>query len=91
MRVNDSKSYLGYLEKLVDQYNNTYHLSFGKTFIDADYSAFTEEIRTTPKASKFKVIDRVRISKYKNVFSKVYSKNWLREIFIIGYEVKTYH
>ena len=30
MTVNDSKSYLGYLNKLVDQYNNTYHCSIGK-------------------------------------------------------------
>ena len=27
MTVNDSKSYLDYLNKLVDQYNNTYHNS----------------------------------------------------------------
>ena len=27
MTANDSKSYLPYLNKLVDQYNNTYHHS----------------------------------------------------------------
>ena len=27
MTVNDSNSYLDYLNKLVDQYNNTYHHS----------------------------------------------------------------
>ena len=27
MTANDSKSYLSYLNKLVDQYNNTYHHS----------------------------------------------------------------
>ena len=30
-----------------------------------------------------KVNDRVRITKYKNIFSKDYTKNWSREIFII--------
>ena len=30
MTVNDSKSCLGYLNKLVDKYNNTYHCSIGK-------------------------------------------------------------
>ena len=30
MIANDSKSYLGYLNKLVDQQNNTYHSSLGK-------------------------------------------------------------
>ena len=27
MKANDSKSYVSYLNKLVDQYNNTYHCS----------------------------------------------------------------
>ena len=30
--ANDSKSYLSYLNKLVDQYNNTYHHSIGKFY-----------------------------------------------------------
>ena len=38
MTANDSKSYLGYLNKLVDQYNNTYHHSVGKNSTDASYS-----------------------------------------------------
>ena len=37
--ANDSKSYLGYLNKLVDQYNNTYYHFIGKKPVDADYSA----------------------------------------------------
>ena len=57
-------TYLDYLDKLVDEYNNTYHRSIGKKSIDADYSALTEEIETNPKAPKFKVRDRVRITKY---------------------------
>ena len=32
MRANDSKSYLSYLNKLVDQYNNTYHHSIANYF-----------------------------------------------------------
>ena len=40
--ANDSKSYLSYLNKLLDQYNNTYHLSINKKTINADYSALTE-------------------------------------------------
>ena len=34
--------------------------------------------------------NRVRITKYKNIFSKVYTENWLREIFIINSVLKTY-
>ena len=29
MTANDSKSYFGYLNKLIEQYNNTYHRSIG--------------------------------------------------------------
>ena len=35
------------------------------------------------KDSKFKVGDRVRISRYKNIFAKGYSPNWSSEIFIV--------
>ena len=30
MKANNSKSYFSYLNKLVDQYNRTYHRSIGK-------------------------------------------------------------
>ena len=30
MTTNDNKYYLGYLNKLIDQYNNTYHRSIGR-------------------------------------------------------------
>ena len=43
MTVNDSKSYLSYLNRLVNQYNNTYHHSINKKRIHADYSAFLEK------------------------------------------------
>ena len=43
MTANDNKSYLAYSNKLVDQYNNTYHLSINKKPINADYSALIEK------------------------------------------------
>ena len=43
MTANDSKSYLSYLNKLVDQYNNTYHNSINTKPIKADYSALIEK------------------------------------------------
>ena len=48
----DSKSYLGYFNKLVDEYNNTYYHSIDKKTIDTDYSALPEEIETNPKSPK---------------------------------------
>ena len=67
MTANVSKSYLGYLNKLVDQSNNTYHHSVKKP-INADYSALTEKIETNPKAPKFKVNERVRLTRCRNIF-----------------------
>ena len=49
----------------------------------------TEKIKTNLKASKFKVNDRVKITKYKGIFSKGYTENWLRKIFIINSVLKT--
>ena len=42
-----------------------------------------------PKAHKFKVNHRVIINKYKNNFSKNYTKNWPREMFSINSVLKT--
>ena len=89
MTVKDSKSYLLYLNKLIDQCSNTYHHSVNKKPINADYSTSTKNIETNPKAPKFKVNDRVRITKYKNLFIKGYTENWSREIFIIDSVLKT--
>ena len=89
MTANDSKSYLPYLNELVDQYNNTYYHSITEKPINADYSALTKNIEINSKASKFNVNDRVRITKYNNIFSKDYTENWSREIFIIDSVLKT--
>ena len=58
MTANDNKSYLFYLNKLVDQYNNNYHHHVNKNPIDADYSVLTEKIEVNSKAPKFIVNDR---------------------------------
>ena len=77
------------MNKLVDQYNNTYHHSINKKSINADYSALTEKIERNCKAPKFKINGRIRITKYKNIISKDYTGNWSREIFIIDSVLKT--
>ena len=90
MTANNKNSYLGYLNKLVDEYNNIYHHSIGKITADADYFALTEEIlNSNPKPPKLKVGDRVRITKHKNIFSKGYTENWSKEIFVIDSLSKT--
>ena len=89
MATNDSKYYLPYFNNLVDQCNNTYHHSINKKPINADCSALTEKIETNPKAPKYKVNYRVRVTKYKNIFRKGYTENWSRKVFTIDFGLKT--
>ena len=49
----------------------------------------TENTESNPKGSKFKVNDRVGITKYKDIFNESYTENWSREIFIINSVLKT--
>ena len=43
MAPNYNISYIGYLNKLVDEYSYSYHHSIGKKPIDADYSVLSEK------------------------------------------------
>ena len=88
MTANDTKYFFSYLNKLADQYNNTYHLSINKKPINADYSALTKKIEIILKDPKFKVNDRVIITKYKNILNKGYTENFSREIFITGSQLR---
>ena len=75
------------MNKLFDKCNNN---SMVKKPVNADdYSPLTEQIEFGQKAPKYKVGDRVRITKYKNIFSKCYNKNWSREVFVIDSVLKT--
>ena len=70
-----------YIDKL--EYNNTYTPIKMKS-VDVKentYIDFKKEINN--RDPKFKVGDHVRISKYKNIFTKGYMPNWSEEIFII--------
>ena len=57
--------------------------------VDANYFALTQEINWNLKAFKLKVGYRVRITIYNNVFSIGFTKNWLKEIFVIDSVLKT--
>ena len=60
MTADNKKSYLGYFNKLVDEYNNSYHRSIDKKLTVADCSDVTEKLQSSLKATKFKIRDRVR-------------------------------
>ena len=76
--------YIDKLDDIVREYNNTYHRTIKMKPVDVNdntYIDFRKE--ANDKDPKFKVGDHVRISKYKNVFAKVYTPNWSEEIFVI--------
>ena len=77
------------LNKLVDELSNSYHCSICKKPIDVDDSVLSEETETNREAPTLNVTDSVKITKYKNIFSKSYTKNWSREIFAIDSVLKT--
>ena len=62
-------SYFGYLNMLEDEYSNNYHRSIGKNHIHADYPVLIEKIESAHKAPKLKLGDRVRITKYDDIFN----------------------
>ena len=76
--------YIDKLDDIVNEYNNAYHTTIkmkpfdvkNKTYINTDKE-------TNDKDPKFKVGDRVRTSKYKNIFAKGYTLNWSEEVFVI--------
>ena len=60
-----------------------------KKLIDAEYSVFTEETESSHGARKFKVADIVKVTKYKDSFSKGYTKNRSKEILVNNFVLKT--
>ena len=90
--VQNSTEYLDMLPGLVKEYNNTKHRSIGMSPVEAskkknESSVFLKlygDLKTSYSLPKFKVGDRVRISKYKRkVFDKGYTPNWTEEIFVV--------
>ena len=96
--VQNSTEYISFLPRLVEEYNNTKHRSIGMTPAEAskkknESSVFLKlygDLRVKPGLPKYKVGDRVRISKYKrSVFDKGYTPNWTEEIFVVDTVVYT--
>ena len=76
--------YIDKLDNIVDKYNNTYHTTIKMKPIDVkDNTYINADKEINNKDPKFKVGDRVRIAKYKNIFAKGYMPNWSEEVFII--------
>ena len=76
--------YIDKLDDIVNEYNNAYHATIKMKPIDVkDNTYINTDKETNDKDPKFKVGDRVRISKCKNIFAKGYTSNWSEEVFAI--------
>lgn len=80
------------LPDLIEEYNNSNHRTIGMKPIDVTSDDKDEILlrmsrgknnRPNKKRPKFKVGDKVRISKVKHIFEKGYTPNWTGEIFTI--------
>ena len=80
-----NNAYIDKLDDIVDEYDNTYHRTIKmKPVYVKDDTYFDIEKEINDKNPKFKVSDHIRISKYKNIFAKVYTPNWSEEVFVIS-------
>ena len=76
--------YIDKLDDIVDEYNNTYHSTIKlKPIVVKDNTYINTSKEINNKDPIFKVVDFVRISKYKNIFAKGYMLNWSEEEFVI--------
>ena len=86
--------YYNVLDDVVNEYNNTKHSTIKMKPIDVRDTTKSSSLERNnnkrvyidehnEKRSRFKVGDRVRMSKFKNIFAKGYTPNWSKEIFIV--------
>ena len=93
--LNNNTIWINDLNKLTNEYNNSYHRSIKMKPINASKKSNENIIRNnlynfkyTNKKPKFTIGDRVRVSLLKNTFEKSYTSNYSQEIFIID-DIKT--
>ena len=84
MTASGKNAYYDDLDDIVNEYYNTKHSTIKmkpKDVKNDNKRVYIDE--HNEKDSRFKVGDRVRISKFKNIFVKGYTPNWSKEIFIV--------
>ena len=85
MAAVSKNDYFDVLDDIVDKYNNTVHRTIKMKPIDVKDNTYVDSMKEiNDKDPKFKVGDRVRISKYKNNFAKGYTPNWFEEVFVVN-------
>ena len=84
MTATGKNVYYNVLDDVVNKYNNTKHNTIKMKPIDVKNNERVYIDEHNEKDRRFKVGDRVRISKFKNIFAKGYTPNWSKEIFIVN-------
>ena len=85
MTATPKNVYIDKLDDIVNEYNNTYHITIKMKPVDVKDNTYIDfEKKVKYKDPKFKIGDHVRISKYKNIFAKGYMPNWSKEIFVVS-------
>jgi hypothetical protein len=87
-----NRKWIDIVGDLVYNYNHTYHTSIKMKPIEGSkkenetqvYKNLYAKEDKTKSVNKFKVGDKVRISKYKSVFDKGYLPNWTTELFTVS-------
>ena len=84
MTATGKNVYYDVLDDIINEYNNTKHNTIKMKPKDVGNNKRVYIDEHNEERSRFKVGDRVRISKLKNIFAKGYTLNWSREIFIVN-------
>ena len=84
MTATGKNKYYDVLDDIINKYSNTKHSTIKMKPIDVKNNKRVYPDEHNEKNSRFKVGDRVRISKFKNIFAKGYTSNWSREIFVVN-------
>ena len=92
--ANNNTVYFDKIDELLKNYNSSFHRSIQMSPLEASdiknsnrvfANLYSGEIYKQVKKPKFRISDRVRISKYKRkLFDKGFTPNWTEEIFVIN-------
>ena len=97
--ANNNTVYFDKIDELLKNYNSSFHRSVQMSPVAASditnthqvfANLYSDEIYKQVKKPKFRIGDKVRISKYKRkLFDKGFTPNWTEEIFVINQILNT--
>jgi len=94
----NTRNWIDMLDKLMKEYNNRVHSTIGMSPVKASAKEnemlvlqnTIDKTRSIPITKpKFKIGDKVRISRMKAIFEKGYLPNWTEELYVIDKVQKT--